>query len=216
METDFGPLVILGLSVLVGIAMLLVGGGTLWWLRSTHAPRPSVSAPSDTTGDRMPPRVSERLRADYQAGRHDRLLRYLERAMPEWPVSSSLIEVARELVALEQRAHAARTSGVPEPVTSRLAAEAERIAEPLWNLAERVAAAAAFGASSPALRDELAGEDATLVRLLAAMREARAGLGELTLSGAGGRDELRRAEGRFRALAETARELRDFDQGLDA
>lgn len=211
-----GLLVVVGLLVLVGIMFLLVGAGIFWWLRSARATRPTEATPSDAAGIRMPSRVSDRLRADYHAGRHDQLLRFLERVMPEWPVGSSLIEVTRELVALGERVGMARAAGMPESVTSRLATEAERIAGPLWELAERVAAAESFGVSSPALRDELAGEDDKLVRLLGAMREARAGLGELTLAGAGGGDELRRAEGRFRALAETARELRKFDQGLDA
>ena len=54
--------------------------------------------------------------------------------------------------------------------------------------------------------------DEVLLRLLPAMQEARAGLTELMLAGSGG-DQLRRAEGRVRALAATARELKEFEPG---
>lgn len=201
---------VLVLFALAGIAALVVGGGFVWWRRSAHPRRPSV--PSRTVVPEAPARtqVGGQLHAYHQAGRNDELLRFLERTMPEWPVASSLIEVARELLALERRVASARDAGVLEPVTSRLTQEAERIAGPLWELADRVAAAAAIGVASPVLHEELTREDDKLLRLLSAIREARAGLAELTLSGTGERDELRRAEGRFRALAETSRELRDL------
>ena len=48
--------------------------------------------------------------------------------------------------------------------------------------------------------------------LLSIMRGARAGLAELVSAGSG-EDQLRRAEGRFRALAATARELEEFEPG---
>jgi len=208
----FGTLTLLGIVVIVAVAVAVAI--IVWWQHAAHAPRPSGPAPSPALTDREPMRLSERLQAAYRAGQHDQVLRSLEREMPAWPVGSSLIEVARALIALEQRVRVARDASVPEPVTSRLTQEADRIAGPLWDLAERVAGAGTAGMTSSALQAELAGEDAKLVRLLAAIREARLGLVELTLVGPAGRDELRRAEGRFRALAETARELRAFEQGM--
>ena len=210
-----GALILITVLILValaGVAVLVVGGGFVWWRRSAHVRRPAAS-PSPVVPD--PPartQVGGRLHAYHRAGRNDELLRYLERTLPEWPVASSLIEVARELVSLEGRVASARDAGVLEPVTSRLTQEAEQIAGPLWDLAGRMAAAATIGAASPALREELSHEDDKLLRLLSAIREAGAGLAELTLSGTGGRDELRRAEGRFRALAETSRELRELNR----
>lgn len=211
MEQSLILIAVLILLALAGMAILAVGGGGVWWRRSMHAQPPADPPRAGASKLPVGSRNSERLQAYHQAGQDDELLRFLERTMPEWPVASSLIEVARELVALERQVGMARDTGVPEPVTTRLAQEAERIAGPLWDLADRVAAAA-FEVASPALREELAHEDEKLVRLLVAMRDARAGLAELSLAGTGGRNELRRAEGRFRALAETAREIRDLDQ----
>lgn len=148
-----------------------------------------------------------------RAGRHYDLLLVLDQTLPEWPVAATLVETARELLELERSVGIARTSGVPDAVTSRLTQEARAAAEGLWSLADRLAAAAEYRLDSPRLQQELAREEQKLAQLLPAVREARTGLAELTLSGFGGRDELRRAEGRFRALAATARELQDFDRG---
>ena len=71
---------------------------------------------------------------------------------------------------------------------------------------------AADRAGSPLLRERLAREDEVLLRLLPAMREAQEGLADLMLAGSGG-DGLRRSEGRFWALAATARELHEFGPG---
>ena len=57
--------------------------------------------------------------------------------MPPWPVGASLIEVAREIVELERNVATARTSSVPEAVTSRLAAESRTASAALWDLAEQ-------------------------------------------------------------------------------
>jgi len=156
-----------------------------------------------------------------QAGQHDRLLQALDQTLPEWPVASTLIQVARELLELEHSVTLARAAGAPEAVTSRLTQEAQAVAEPLWRLADRIAAAAAQRVDSPRLQEELAREDQKLARLLPAIREARTGLAELTLADFGsadfgGRDAFRRAEGRFQALAATARELQDLGRGETA
>lgn len=203
----------LGLLALALMAALAVAAGAFWWFRvRPHPPDPPVAASSQPGGRG---RVGETLRAYQAASQHRELLRFLDGAMPEWPVGASLTEVARELLELERGLAMARENGVSEPVVSRLVREAETLAGTLWDLADRVAAAAEYGVDSPRLRQALARDDERLGRLLPAIREARTGLAELTLAGTGGRDELRRAEGRFRALAETARELQDFDAGVE-
>lgn len=162
-------------------------------------------------------RLGQALRRYERGGSHDQLLQVLDQTLPEWPVASMLIQVARELLELERSVTLARAAGAPDAVTSRLTQEAQAVAAPLWRLADRIAAAAAQRVDSSRLQEELAREEAKLARLLPAIREARTGLAELTLTDfgsvdVGGRDTFRRAEGRFQALAATARELQDLDR----
>lgn len=198
-------------------------GSLLLWLAWRSLPfevwdayfPPTTASPQRVAADVGPAEPSSRtmrtLRHYERAGRHDELLRFLDQTLPEWPVASTLVQVARELLELERGVAIARAAGAPEAVTSRLTREAQAVAEPLWRLADRITAAAAYRVDSPRLRQELEQENEKLARLLPAIRDARAGLAELTLSGFGGRDEFRRAEGRFRALAATARELQELD-----
>jgi hypothetical protein len=143
----------------------------------------------------------------------------LDRELPEWPASSTLIEAVRDLFALESGLDAARSSGVPAAITSRLAEDARdtaellwRRAELLWRRAERLAAAGASAIESPQLREKMDREDQQLLKLSASIREARTGLTELALAGDELPSELLRAEGRFRALASAARDLHEFDR----
>jgi hypothetical protein len=153
---------------------------------------------------------AQTLRALHAAGRWDELLRLLDRTLPEWTVSSSLIEVARAVSELEHDIAAHRGSEVSDVVASSLEEQTQSVADGLWSLADRIVAADRVG--SQRLRDRLAREDEVLLRLLPAMQEARAGLTELVLAGSGA-DQLRRSEGRFRALAATAHELKEFEPG---
>jgi hypothetical protein len=153
---------------------------------------------------------AQTLHALHAAGRWDELLRLLDRTLPEWTVSSSLIEVARAVSELERDIAAHRGSEVSAVVTSRLKEQTQTVADGLWSLADRIVAADRVG--SRLVRDRLAREDEVLLRLLPAMQEARAGLTELVLAGSGA-DQLRRSEGRFRALAATAHELKEFEPG---
>lgn len=178
------------------------------------APAAGLSTPAATT-PKNPETFAEHLTALDRAGRYPELLRLLDRRMPPWPVGASLIEVAREIVELERNVTTARTSAVPEAVTSRLAAESRTAADALWSLADRVVTAAAYGIESDRLTDHLERENAKLVELRTAIREARTGLAELTLTGSGAGSsggDVDRAERRFRALARTAEELQEFDR----
>lgn len=179
----------------------------LWALHVSQPATDSVPTQMGSTG-----RVAAILRNLERAGRDRELLSYLEKTMPDWPVGASIIEVAREVLELERSVAVADGAGVPDAVTSRLSQESQVTAEALWRLADRVAAAAAYRVESAGLQTQLEQEDAKLNTLLLTMRDARKALAELTLSGGGGRDEVRRAEGRFRALAATAREIQELDQ----
>ncbi len=175
-------------------------------VRAGDSVSPAGPAPS-----REPQTLAARLAELDNAGNYPELLRLLDRRMPPWPVGASLIEVAREIVELERNVATGRTSSVPEAVTSRLAAESRTAAGALWDLADRVVAAASYGIETDRMADHLERENAKLVELRAAIREARTGLAELTLSGGSRSTDVDRAERRFRALAATAAELQEMD-----
>ena len=196
------------LLVVIGGALLVGAAGMIWRRRRVETRPASPAAPAAVR--QGPNEFEQRLRALHAAGRWDELLRLLDRTLPEWTVSSSLIEVARAVSELEREITAHRGSEVSEVVSSRLSEQAQTVADGLWSLADRIVAADRTG--SRLLRDRLAREDEVLLRLLPAMQEARAGLTELVLAGSGG-DQLRRAEGRFRALAATAHELEELEPG---
>ena len=203
------PLVVL---TVIGGALVLAGAASRSWRQR----RPVEGAPAPVTAPAAAPQESDRasleqrLRTLHAAGRWDELLRLLDRTLPEWPVASSLIEVARAVSALERDIAATRGNAVSDVVISRLTQQAETVADGLWALADRIAVADRV--SSPLLRERLAREDEVLLRLLPAMREAQTGLADLMLAGSGA-DGLRRAEGRFLSLAATARELQEFELG---
>jgi hypothetical protein len=123
---------------------------------------------------------------------------------------ATLNDVAIELGALQRNLAVARVSGIPQAVTERLGREVQAATMALAARADRLAATAAFGIDSPLLRDGLDREDRELRRMIPAIREARAGLAELTLAGADGADACRRAENQFRTLAAVTRELLDL------
>ncbi|HEY7033505.1 MAG TPA: hypothetical protein VH482_19365 [Thermomicrobiales bacterium] len=150
------------------------------------------------------------LRREAAAGRPEALARRLRRFAPDWPAVTALADVAAELGALQRNLAVARASGIPQAVTERLDREVRAATLALAARADRLAATAAFGVDSPLLREGLAREERELRRMVPAIREARAGLAELTLAGADGAEACRRAEGQFRTLAEVTRDLLDL------
>ena len=65
--------------------------------------------------------------------------------LPEWTVSSSLIEVSRAVSELERDIAAHRGSEISDVVTSRLGERAQSVADGLWTLADRIVAADRVG-----------------------------------------------------------------------
>jgi hypothetical protein len=169
------------------------------------SPRPKVAPATNAVG------LAALLGELEVAGRHDELLRTLDRRLPPWPISTNLIDTGRELLELERNLDAARQRGVPEAVTERLTGEARLAADALWDLADRLSVTASFGVPTDGIASRLEEESARINELGTAVREARTGLAELMLAGATGRQSLDRAERRFRALARTATELRELD-----
>lgn len=186
------------------------------WAAHLPSDHPSAAQPPTTESTSAAPggRLAVALRRDAAAGRHEAVLRRLDRELPDWPVSATLVEVARELLELERNVETARAAGVPNAVTDRLTEEALAASEALWRRADRLAAVAAYRIESPSLQEALDREDEHLARLRASLREARAGLAELTLSEGRSEEAFRRAEGRFRALAATARDLQALDREM--
>jgi hypothetical protein len=202
---DLGLILVIGAVVLVAavIAVAFMTGK----LGRGPAPEPPPQAPPRAV---EPTRLRDRLATMQQASDWPGLLRLLDRTMPEWIVAGSLIETARELSALETGIERARANGVTEEVTGRLTAQSAAVSADLWSLADRIAAADQIGSAAP--REALERHDEALARLHAGIREAREGLAELSLTDVGGADGLRRAEGRFRSLAATARELHEWER----
>ncbi|HLL51757.1 MAG TPA: hypothetical protein VK356_13915 [Thermomicrobiales bacterium] len=209
---DFGdaglalPLIVLAIII---VLVLAAAAGRIWRRRGRveSTPVPPAASPVVSPGS---DRFEQRLRTLHAAGRWDELLRLLDQSLPEWTVSSSLIEVARAVSALERDIATTGGNAVSDVVTGRLTQQTQTVADGLWAFADRIVVADRIG--SPLLRDQLAREDEVLLRLLPAMREAQGSLAELMLAGSGA-DGLRRAEGRFLALAATARELQEFGPG---
>jgi hypothetical protein len=175
---------------------------------------PRRAKPKDPARPAPGGRLGESLRRDAVAGRGDALLRRLELALPDWPVTATLIEVARELLELERNVATARGAGVPDAVSDRLADEAQTAGEALWRRADRLCAVGTYRIETPSLMEALEREDDQLVQLRAAIREARTGLAELTLAGGWDSGALGKAERRFRALAAAAREVQELDRAM--
>jgi hypothetical protein len=169
-----------------------------------RATAPRAVAPAEAEA------VRTALRREAAAGRPEALARQLRRFAPGWPAVATLADVAAELGALQRNLAVARASGIPQAVTERLDREVRAATMALAARADRLAATAAFGVDSPLLREGLEREDRDLRRMVPAIREARAGLAELTLAGADGAEACRRAEGQFRTLAAVTRELLDL------
>ena len=202
----------MGLILVVGVVVLVAAVVVVAFLTGKLGRGAAVPETPRPESPRAvePARLRDRLAAMQQAGDWPGLLRLLDRTMPEWVVAGSLIEAARELSALEAGIARARANGVTEEVTGRLTTQMAEAAGDLWSLADRIATADRIGSAAP--REALERHDEALVRLQAGMREAREGLAELSLSDIGGAEGLRRAEGRFRSLGATARELHEWER----
>ena len=140
-------------------------------------------------------------------GQWDTLLRRLDAVLPEWPVSSSLIEVARAVSNLDHDLALLPQDPVTGVVTKRLQAQVDAVTEHLWRLADQLVLANRM--RGPALQQRLEQEDEVLLRLLPAIQGAQGELVQLTLGG-DTTAVLQRAERRFVALGETARELQQL------
>lgn len=175
---------------------------------SRHALSPPGTAPDATISRQAPGSafVAE-LNELQHTGQWDVLLRRLDTMLPEWPVSSSLIEVARAVSNLDHDLALLPEDPVTGVVTKRLRAQTDAVSEHLWRLAGQLVVAEHMRGS--ALQQRLAQEDAVLLRLLPAIQSAQDDLVQLTMGGDTS-NALQRAEGRFLALGETARELLDL------
>src|SRR5262245_56055106 len=111
--------VLVALVVLVLVALI----AAFIWRRSASQRPPSADEPVAVAPTPRAVTFGDVLRRDAAAGRYETLLRRLDRELPEWPASSSLIEAARDLFALESGVKAAEAAGLPDAITSRLSQE---------------------------------------------------------------------------------------------
>lgn len=197
---------------LVIILVVVVACGVVLarWPRRQEPPaaaRPSTAPPLSAEETRPSSGLVAELNELQHTGQWDAILRRLDTVLPEWPVASSLIEVARAVGNLDHDVGLLPQDPVSGVVTKRLQAQTDAVSEHLWRLADQLVLADRM--RSPALRQRLDQEDEILLRLLPAIQGAQAELVELSMGG-DTTTALRRAEGRFLALGETAREL----QGL--
>jgi hypothetical protein len=203
--------ILFGLIILAGVLVLAAVGVFVMRGRSTAPP----AAPQPVAKIDLPPATSTEpdlqatLARLQQEGRWDDIYRLLDRTLPEWTTSSSLIEVARAIGALETDLAAAPSAALPLVVTERLQTQAHAVTRDLWSLAQRLENASRLGSSR--MRQELEREDEILFRLLPAIREARIEMDRLLIASAG-QPSLQKAEDRFLSLADTARELRRFEE----
>lgn len=202
----------LAIILIVGVVLLACVLVLPRLLRRGEAPAP-VAMPE--AAPVAPPRADtpalSGLAADLlaleQAGQWDQLLRLLDTTLPEWPVSSSLIEVARAAGNLEHDLALLPQDPVSGVVITRLQTQTHDVTRGLWVLADRLVLAENM--RGPALQQRLQREDDVLLRLLPAIQRAQDELVDLTLGSDAGAG-LARAEGRFLALADTARELQEL------
>ena len=198
------------LALLAIVIVLVVAGVFLAKRTRVQAPAAPPPVPTPVV---EPSRVSSgtglvaELNELQHTGQWDTIMRRLDTMLPEWPVSSSLIEVARAVSNLDHDLAVLPQDPVTGVVTKRLQAQTDAVSEHLWRLADQLVLAERM--RSPALQQRLQQEDEVLLRLLPAIQGAQAELVELTLGGDTAL-ALQRAEGRFLTLGETARELQNL------
>jgi hypothetical protein len=155
---------------------------------------------------RRPARISDSLRIYARAGDTSSLLYFMQRELPAWRITSSLVRAVDELSTLERATAVARSAGVPLALSGGLAAEARKAAEAMWRVADRVAAAGAQQVESTTLLELLARDADKVDRVAAVAHQTRQALAELTLSGTESA-ELGTAELRLGAFCEAVRDL---------
>lgn len=206
MSSDLVIALMVVLIVLAAAGVLLArrGPGHAAPVGKAPPPRPSVEP---TVREPSAPGLVAQLNELQHTGQWVTILRRLDTVLPEWPVSSSLIEVTRAVSNLDHDLALMPQDPVTSVVTRRLQAQTDAVAEHLWRLADQLVLAGRM--RSPALQQRLEQEDAVLLRLLPAIQSAQDELAQLTVGGDTS-EILQRAEGRFLALGDTARELQSL------
>ncbi len=193
-------LIVLGVA---GILLARRSRGQVSAAATQPSQQPTVAASVESAGSGIVAELNEL----QHTGQWDVILRRLDTMLPEWPVSSSLIEVARAVSNLDHDLALLPQDPVTRVVTTRLQAQTGAVSEHLWRLADQLVLAQRM--RGPALQQRLQQEDDVLLRLLPAIQSAQDELAQLSMGG-DTRDALQRAEGRFLALGETARELQSL------
>lgn len=135
-----------------------------------------------------------------------RLLREQLANVPKWNAKDCLLDTAQEVFELRRSAEIALKAGVPQNITTEIAAKAQTVAEVLGGRTNRLTAVAAQNFESQALHQALQRETDKLHQLLDAIRQAREGLAVLTLRDERDRD-FEKLHDDLRKIGMVAREL---------
>ena len=119
----------------------------------------------------------------------------------------TLIDAADEWLELYRAAAAVQERGLPAGWTSWFLGETQKAEDVLWRTADRLAATLAQRVDTERIRQLVRRETEKLKQLVHALREARGGLAELTLSGGGVKVDLEGPEQRLHGLVRAVQEL---------
>lgn len=151
-----------------------------------------------------PGHVGHGVRRYIQQGRRNALERLLRQALPQWRVSLLLLRTAHEALDLRCAVQIARRAGSASPFLDPVEREADRTAEMLGRLADRIAALAAQDVAYPGMEQALDGEATRLAMVMTSIHELRQTVAELTLHGETAL-ELREADAVLRSLGQVIR-----------
>jgi hypothetical protein len=124
--------------------------------------------------------------------------------LPDWPISHDIIQVAQELLELHAAGPKAKRAGVPPATADLLTDEAERAAQILGQIADRVAAVAAQNLSPGSIQEALNLAQERVRTVSGAAHTLRRKLGILTLNGTTSAQDVEEITARARDLGNLA------------
>jgi hypothetical protein len=188
----------------IPIILVLGGGGMILVYKLFFANTAPTSSISQADPARKVGQLGEALRLHTLAGRDEQAIECLY-DLPDWPVRTSLVNTASELLQLKKSTVIALNAGAPRPIALELAQQADSAAGALWRIADRLAAVAAQEVEYSSIASGLKKVDATITQLAQETAKTRKSLAVITLPDMDGYDidmkQLEDAATRLRMLA---------------